>query len=240
MINKSIKGANSKSSLSLSVGLIYAGPRLKSSSVEIVKRYDDAECDSPDLSYEVSHSENLDESLHISPNSKKPVAKKSSLLPKAKLEDLHDYIPFENVFHVDQDDIDKFNSTNEQNSKDLFDIMLNRHASLNIAAEVATAQIEAVMSKCLDSPIDPDIDLPNMLDFVNQLDTLNFFLTRSEIPANQTNLIVEKAIDKLIGDWQSKTKSSIQTETFRRHREELHNADPDQKSSFAIKRSRSG
>jgi hypothetical protein len=240
MTNKSIKGANSNSSLSLSIGLIYTGPKLKSSSVEIVKLYEDTECDSPDLSYEISHSENLDESLHISPNTKKPVTKKSSLLPTAKLEDLHDYIPFENVFHVDQNDIDKFNTTNEQNSKDLFDIMLNRHASLNIATEVATAQIEAVMLKCLDSPVDPDIDLPNMLDFVNQLDTLNFFLQRSEIPEQQTNLIVEKAIDKLIGDWQSKTKSSIQTETFRRHREELQNADPDQKSSFAIKRSRSG
>lgn len=246
MTNHELKGASNTSPLSasksrVSVSLIFTGVKPKTSSVTFVKSHTDTESMNPDLSYEIAtNEEDLDDSLHIGPHVKPKPERRTLLLPKAKLEDLRDHIPFENVFQVDQGNIDQFNDSNEKNSKDLFDIMLNRHASLNVAAEVASAQIEAVMEKCLDSPIEPDIDLPNMLDFVNQLDTLNFFLSRSAIPESQANLIIDKSLDKLIGDWQAKTKTAIRSETMRRHREELNNADPETNSAFAVKRSRSG
>ena len=150
------KGSVKTSSLSVGIEPIFTGKRLVKTPTEIVTY----QCDKPDLSYEV-YRDSEEDAIRIGPHVKRP-QKRKSLLPQAKLKDLHDHIPFENVFQLDQDDIDGFNQVNSDNVKELFELMLNRHASLNIATEVATAQIEALMANCLDSPIEPDIDLPNL------------------------------------------------------------------------------
>ncbi len=236
------KGRFERSPSSVSIHKICELPKVPHS-VAVVAGSCNEECDKPDLSYQLDSSLGSDyESISVGPHEKPKAVRRSTLLPKAKLEDLQDYIPFENVFHVDQKTIDRFNTRNSKNTKRIFDMMLQRHASLNIATEVATAQVEALMDKCLGSPVEPDIDLPNLLDFVNQVDTVKFFLKQSGLSASELSLVLEKAVDKLIGDWKAKTKTTVSSEIIRRHREELQNADPsvDPSSTFAVRRSRGG
>lgn len=166
------------------------------------------------------------EAIHIGPNIKSKKVQETLIHQPKPIEEVDtSHIPFENVIDIDKDSVEKVEKDAKQYTSELMEVMFNRHSPLAMAGEVAQSQIVAIFKDCFGIEVEPEIDFENQLDFLSNLDTFCYLLSKQKnIPEKVKNVLIEKSIEKMIVDWSDKTKVTLKQDTIRRYRSSLENA----------------
>lgn len=176
--------------------------------------------------YEVVEDDWESEAVHIGPNIKAPKVKETLVHKPKSIEEVDtSHIPFDNVIDVNEKDIKKVEDDAKTLTSELMEILFNTHSPLAMAGEVAQSQVTAIFKDCFGIEIDPELDFENQLDFLSNLDTFCYLLTKQKnIPDSVQDVLLEKSIEKMITDWSEKTKVSLKQDSIRRYRSSLENA----------------